>query len=162
MAPHVGRRGGNGGGPLPRAGLLTGFQATRRLCTSRMGRTVISLTAKHKRRLSGNCRGAALTRSHPNTTWQRASRPRVMGRARDRRGLHQLHVELCRRGRGWCSGSRGGQSARRTVPSRDLAPTSRHRLGVLRARRPGFGRRGDSTRLASRMRDHPRPDTRSR
>ncbi len=59
MAPHVGRQGGNEGGPLPRADLLTGFQATWRLWTSRMGCAVISLTAKHRRRLSGNCRGAA-------------------------------------------------------------------------------------------------------
>src|SRR5712691_5661323 len=93
--------------------------------------------------------------AHVSETW------RLQGYS-CQRGLHRLRVGRCRRGRGWCSGSRGGRSARRTVPSRAHAPTSRHRPGALRGRRPGFGRRRDSTRLASRMRDRPRPDTRSR
>ena len=36
---------------------------------------------------------------------------------------------------GWCSGSRGGRSAPRTVPSRDRAPRSRHRTAAPRETR---------------------------
>jgi hypothetical protein len=42
---------------------VSGFQATRRFCTSKMGRTT-SLTAKSKRRPSGRLVVIALTRSH--------------------------------------------------------------------------------------------------
>ena len=54
----------------------------------------------------------------------------------DRRGLLRWRVGAMPTITGWCLSNREGRSARRTVPSRDLAPKSRHRSIALRGTRP--------------------------